>query len=150
MDVATVWWVCFGVLAVAELTTGTFYLLMLALACVAGALGAHLGASVAIQVAIASMVGVALSAGPIPRKLQARLAKKASTFSLGDEGALVTVASIEQGVAKASHRGALWAVIMGEDGMAPLAIGDRLTVERVDGVSLVCRRSESVALQALI
>ena len=38
---ATVWWIAAGLLVVAELASGTFYLLMLALGAGAGALAAH-------------------------------------------------------------------------------------------------------------
>jgi hypothetical protein len=38
----TLWWLAAGVLVATELATGTFYLLMLALGCAAGAVAAHL------------------------------------------------------------------------------------------------------------
>ena len=41
---STLWWVLAGVLVIAELLTGTFYLLMLALGSVAAAGAAHAGA----------------------------------------------------------------------------------------------------------
>ena len=41
----------------AELATGTFYLLMLALGCVAGAVAAHLALGSTAQVAIAALLG---------------------------------------------------------------------------------------------
>jgi membrane protein implicated in regulation of membrane protease activity len=56
-NTATLWWVLAGVLVVLELTTGTFYLLMLALGAVAGAVAAHLAAAVSLQIVAAALVG---------------------------------------------------------------------------------------------
>jgi membrane protein implicated in regulation of membrane protease activity len=57
LSTATFWWVLAGVAVAAELTTGTFYLLMIALGLAAGAVAAHLGLSASLQIAIAAMVG---------------------------------------------------------------------------------------------
>ena len=59
MDVsaATVWWVLAGIAVAAELATGTFYLLMVALGLVGAALAAHLGSLVSMQVLTAAIVG---------------------------------------------------------------------------------------------
>jgi membrane protein implicated in regulation of membrane protease activity len=56
-NVWTIWWVACGLLVAAELATGTFYLLMLALGCAAAALSAHLGGSFTVQLVMASVVG---------------------------------------------------------------------------------------------
>ena len=52
------WWLCFGTLVAAELVTGTFYLLMLALGCGAGAVAAHMALPQAAQVTAAAVVGI--------------------------------------------------------------------------------------------
>lgn len=57
MDQSTVWWVMAGTLVVAELMTGTFYLLMVALGLVAGAIASHLGLAVSSQLVVAALVG---------------------------------------------------------------------------------------------
>jgi len=54
---ATAWWTAAGVLVAVELATGTFYLLMLALGSVVGALTAHAGAGVSTQVVLAALSG---------------------------------------------------------------------------------------------
>lgn len=54
---STAWWLTGGLLVVAELATGTFYLLMLALGAAAGALAAHAGLGLAGQLAAAALVG---------------------------------------------------------------------------------------------
>ena len=64
MDVsqATLWWVAAGLAVVAELSTGTFYLLMIALGLACGALAAHLGLNGTWQVAAAAAVGAGATA----------------------------------------------------------------------------------------
>lgn len=59
MDLSThtLWWIAAGVAVAAELATGTFYLLMIALGLVAGAVGALLGLGVAAQVVVAALIG---------------------------------------------------------------------------------------------
>jgi membrane protein implicated in regulation of membrane protease activity len=54
---ATIWWVLAGVVVVAELATGTFYLLMIALGLAAAAVTAHLGSPLAAQIAAAAIIG---------------------------------------------------------------------------------------------
>ena len=54
---STIWWLLAGVMVAMELVTGTFFLLMLAGGMVAGALAAHLGLSVMLQMATAALVG---------------------------------------------------------------------------------------------
>jgi membrane protein implicated in regulation of membrane protease activity len=52
-----VWWVAAGIAVAAELATGTFYLLMIALGLAAGALAAQFGAAEGIQFVAAAVVG---------------------------------------------------------------------------------------------
>lgn len=54
---ATVWWVLAGLAIAVELATGTFYLLMISLGLAAGAIAAHLGLPVALQIVAAAVVG---------------------------------------------------------------------------------------------
>lgn len=54
---STAWWLAAGALVAAELATGTFYLLMLAVGAAAGALAAHAGAGTTGQIALAALVG---------------------------------------------------------------------------------------------
>ncbi|HEX6707352.1 MAG TPA: NfeD family protein [Albitalea sp.] len=59
MDVSasTFWWVAAGIAVAAELTTGTFYLLMVALGLAAAAIAAHLGLATGLQLVTAAIVG---------------------------------------------------------------------------------------------
>jgi membrane protein implicated in regulation of membrane protease activity len=56
-SLSTWWWIAAGLLVVAELATGTFYLLMLALGAAAGAIAAHLGFGLNAQMLSAALVG---------------------------------------------------------------------------------------------
>jgi membrane protein implicated in regulation of membrane protease activity len=57
ISTATGWWVAAGIAVAAELGTGTFYLLMIALGLAAGAIAAHLGTTVPLQLVTAAIVG---------------------------------------------------------------------------------------------
>ena len=52
LSAATFWWVAAGVAVAAELATGTFYLLMLALGLAAAAIAAHLGLGGSLQITV--------------------------------------------------------------------------------------------------
>jgi membrane protein implicated in regulation of membrane protease activity len=54
---ASVWWIAAGVAVAAELATGTFYLLMIALGLGAGALAAQFGSTQPMQLLVAAVVG---------------------------------------------------------------------------------------------
>ena len=54
---ASWWWVAAGIAVAAELATGTFYLLMIALGFVAAAIGAHLGFAAPVQLLAAAVIG---------------------------------------------------------------------------------------------
>jgi len=59
MDISasTFWWLMAGVAVAAELTTGTFYLLMVTLGLAAAAIAAHLGLAAGPQIVVAALVG---------------------------------------------------------------------------------------------
>ena len=58
LEASTIWWILTGVLVAAELFTGTFYLLLLALAAGFGGLGANAGFGVVTQISVAAVTGV--------------------------------------------------------------------------------------------
>ena len=60
---STWWWIAAAVLVAGELATGTFYVLMLALGCVVGALAGYVGISFFAQVIVAVVVGGAAVPG---------------------------------------------------------------------------------------
>ena len=108
---ATAWWVAAGVLVAAELATGTFYLLMLALGCAAAALAAHAGAGVTAQVVTGALVGVATTAGWHYRRMKRpRSAPAESNRDVNlDIGQTVVVRTwAADGSARVHYRGASW------------------------------------------
>ncbi len=109
MDNATWWWLIAGVLVAAELITGTFYLLMLALGVAAGALAAHAGLGLSAQMACAAALGLAAvllwhswrqrSAQPTAR------AQRSVNLDIGEQ---IVVDAWFNGVAEVKYRGAQW------------------------------------------
>lgn len=105
---ATLWWIAAGVLVAAELATGTFYLLMLALGLAAAALAAHAGLGLAAQLMFAALVGGgAIVAWHLHRQRDAR-SNAGRNFEL-DIGERVHVAHWEaDGSTRIDYRGARW------------------------------------------
>ena len=60
MSHATIWWVVAGILVAAELFTGTFYLLMLAVGATTGAIAAHMGLNLTAQLLTGAGVAIAV------------------------------------------------------------------------------------------
>jgi len=54
---STLWWVLAGLAVAAELFSGTFYLMMLALGMAGAALSAHMGLSLPYQMVVAAAIG---------------------------------------------------------------------------------------------
>ncbi|MOA23633.1 hypothetical protein D3C78_1442650 [compost metagenome] len=137
----TVWWLIAGVLVVAELLTGSFYLLMLAIGAVAGALAAHLGASETTQLLSAALVGAAAVVGCyLLRKRQARQQAGQGNRSMNlDIGESVQVDSwAPDGTAQVRYRGAQWTVVLRPGNAATPGsyrvaevIGNRLLVDKL-------------------
>lgn len=111
MNTPTLWWVLAGVLVALELTTGTFYLLMLALGAAAGAVAAHLAAGATLQIVAAAFVGggaTALWHWKRGREPQAAPASANRDVNL-DVGERIHVAAWEpDGSARVQYRGAQW------------------------------------------
>jgi len=107
----TIWWVAAGIAVAAELATGTFYLLMMALGLAAGAIAAHLGLSESTQVVCAAIVGGGATAlwhwGRTrgPRKPPAQEDRDVNL----DVGERVQVAEwAADGTARVTYRGSGW------------------------------------------
>ncbi|TKC78799.1 NfeD family protein [Trinickia terrae] len=107
------WWIGTGVLIAAELLTGTFYLLMIALGFVAGALAHLLGASLDAQLALAAVVALAavilLRRSRFGRRRQRRDASFNPDVNL-DIGTTLTVEAWQDRRARTEYRGAQWDV----------------------------------------
>jgi membrane protein implicated in regulation of membrane protease activity len=108
---STLWWVLAGLLVVAELLSGTFYLLMLALGAAAAALAAHAGAGLTAQIVAAAVVGGgATAAWHFKRARAPRSAPATSNADVNlDIGQTVVVEAWDaHGLARVRHRGAAW------------------------------------------
>jgi membrane protein implicated in regulation of membrane protease activity len=110
-----VWWIATGALLIVELTTGTFYLLMIALGCAAGGVAHLVGLPVSGQLAFAALVALAavtaLRRSPYGRR-QRRGAKDATRDAdvILDIGQTLRVANWIDGRARVTYRGAEWDV----------------------------------------
>lgn len=134
---STLWWLLAGAAVAVELLTGTFYLLMFALGLAAGALAAHLGASVATQLVAAALVGGgAVAAWHVLRSRQP--ADTAGTNLDFDSGERVHVdAWTADNTAQVRYRGAVWTAVPAEG--APQGTGAH-RVRHVDGSRLVVEK----------
>jgi membrane protein implicated in regulation of membrane protease activity len=141
MTEATIWWLLAGGAVVAELLTGTFFLLMISTAMVAGALAAHAGADAIAQLVLASVIG----GGSVVACYFVKKRRKAAlpvdnnqAFNL-DIGETVMVDGWNpDGTATVRYRGANWTVIRRSGEAASVGahqvaevIGNRLRVEKI-------------------
>jgi membrane protein implicated in regulation of membrane protease activity len=110
MNDTTVWWLVTGALIAAELMTGTFYLLMLAIGGAAAAVAAHTGAGLTTQLVIAALVGGL--AAVLWRQKNLRQEKSVPTELHLDVGETVQVDNWDaQGNAQVKHRGTSWTAV---------------------------------------
>lgn len=139
MEASTIWWLAAGAVVVAELLTGTFYLLMVALGLVAAAIAAHLGLSAAMQITAAAAVGGIAVVGwyyfkkKRPEEPSAR-ADRSVNLDVG-ETVLINEWNSD-GTTQVKYRGANWTA-MHRTGVTPATgmhkvvelVGNRLLVE---------------------
>jgi membrane protein implicated in regulation of membrane protease activity len=140
---ATFWWVAAGVVVAAELATGTFYLLMIALGLAAAAVAAHLGVSSSAQIVSGALVaGIATALWHWKRASQPQSAPAASNRDVNlDIGERVKVdAWNEDRTARVQYRGALWTARL-QPGATPVAGEHR--VAAVEGNWLVLEPATS-------
>ena len=141
MAETTVWWLLAGAAVALELMTGTFYLLMLGIGLAAGALAAHAGAAMPVQLAAAAIVGGgAVAAWHLVRGRHGPPLPAAANPDVNlDIGEPVTVdAWNPDGTAQVRYRGAAWTVAA-LPGTTPVpglhrvreVVGNRLVVEKL-------------------
>jgi membrane protein implicated in regulation of membrane protease activity len=122
MSESSIWWLLAGGAVALELVTGTFYLLMLAVGMIAGALAAHLGASVMVQIVVSAIVGGgAVVVWHFKRSKDPKpAAANANRDVQMDIGETVHVAQWnEDATASVKYRGAQWTVELAEHNTAP-------------------------------
>jgi len=120
---STWWWIAAGVLVAGELLTGTFYVLMLAIGCVFGALAGYVSGAFFTQVVVAVVVGGAavLTWDRKRKRGPARVPAAANRDINLDIGEPVQVdAWHADGTARVPYRGSAWNVrYIGEGAAAP-------------------------------
>ena len=108
---ATLWWVAAGITVAAELATGSFYLLMIALGLAAAAIAAQLGLATPGPLIAAAVVGGGATALWHWRRAsepRSALARENPDVNL-DIGALVNVAGwADDRTARVPYRGSVW------------------------------------------
>jgi membrane protein implicated in regulation of membrane protease activity len=139
MDVsmATIWWVLAGIAVALELATGTFYLLMLALGMVAGALAAHLGLPLAGQIVAAAGIGggaTALWNWRRVRQPKEPIAASNRDVNLDITDRVHVDAWTPEGTARVQHRGSVWTAKLAPG--APALSGEHV-ISAVEGNWLV-------------
>ena len=141
MEHSTLWWLMTGAAVVAELLTGTFYLLMLAIGLAAGALAAHFGVGMEAQLVTSAAVGGgAVVACYLLRKRSPSAQPAPSNRDVNlDVGETVQVDAWDSdGTAQVRYRGAQWTVLL-RPGNAPASgmyrvaevVGSRLLVDKI-------------------
>ena len=115
MDESTIWWLLAGAAVALELVTGTFFLLMLALGLSAGALAAHAGADLRLQLVAAALVGGgAVVLWQRWRRQHPRAPRASENRDVNlDIGETVHVSDWQpDGSARVKYRGAEWTVAL--------------------------------------
>lgn len=136
----TVWWIAAGLLVAAELATGSFYLLMLAVGAAAGALAAHLALGVSLQMLAAALVDGSAVFALYRRRASAPAAAPASrnpdvNLDIGQTVHVDTWSA--EGLAQVHYRGAAWQARYIGDTPAQ---GGRHVIRAVEGSCLLLNR----------
>jgi membrane protein implicated in regulation of membrane protease activity len=104
-----VWLVMAVILAVAELTTGTFYLLIFAVGAGAGCIAAYAGAAMTVQLLCAAVVSlIGWFAVKKLRPAHKAVAPEADPNMNMDIGNIVRIATVDNGRITVMYRGTKW------------------------------------------
>ena len=137
MDNPTLWLIVAGVLVMAELLTGTFYLLMLSLGATAAALMAYADGTLTWQIVTAAIVG---GGAAVLWHVKKPLSNDAQDSNVHlDIGETVTVEAWDnQGNTQVKHRGAQWAAVCAANATPEPGLhriremqGNRLVLEKI-------------------
>jgi membrane protein implicated in regulation of membrane protease activity len=105
MSAYVIWWIAAFALVAAELTTGTFYLLVYGIAAAAAGIAAWLGMGTIAQLVIAAVIGIA---GTLALRKWRRAEATDKDLQDLDIGQTVSVENWEGGKGQVKYRGALW------------------------------------------
>jgi membrane protein implicated in regulation of membrane protease activity len=133
MDSALAWAIVALVLVIAELVSGTFYLLMLGVAAFGAAAAAWLGREFAVQCVVAAALGVAGCYGVHLYRVRSG-AQRMPPIDLGMPARFESWLDAGSRLARVRYRGASWeAQVEGADALEP---GATLFVLAADGNTL--------------
>lgn len=132
----TFWIVLAAVLAVAEMLTGTFYLLVLALGALAGSVVAYMGMGASLQVLVAAIVaGLGFLGLHKFRPARTRRAAESNPDVNLDIDTLVKIGRIgADGVARVLYRGTEWSARV-ENAVTQVNVEYRIA--RIEGATLI-------------
>lgn len=105
MSAYVIWWIVAFALVAAELTTGTFYLLVYGIAAAAAGIAAWLGLGMVAQLVIAAVIGLA---GTIALRKWRRGEPTSADLQDLDIGQVVIVESWQSCRGQVRYRGAVW------------------------------------------
>ena len=130
MDTYLIWLVAGFGLVIVELVTGTFYLLVLGVAGVAGGVVAYAGLPFSVQAVVAAALAV-VGVVWVNRVRRSSTAVKMRSLDIGQPAAVDRWVDRAAGQARVRHRDALWdATVVGEISGEP---GEVLYVASIDG-----------------
>jgi membrane protein implicated in regulation of membrane protease activity len=134
------WWIATGILVAAELATGTFYLLMLAVGSAAAAIAAYFGVAFSGQLVAAALIGGgAVALWHVKRSREPAAAPVSENRDVNlDIGERVRVTQWDpDGSARVNYRGAAWSARFAGSGTP--APGEHV-IRAVDGNRLLLDR----------
>ena len=138
MELWLLWLIAGFVLVIAELLTGTFYLLVVGVGAFAGSVAAWMGANVIVQAIVGSAVALA-GAWFVHHWHEAHRKNDKGPSNLLDRGQPVVLEGWENeaaGIARVKYRGASWDARVAAPDARP-APGSTLYIDAMDGNMLV-------------
>lgn len=141
MDTYVTWLVAGFLLVIVELISGTFYLLVLGIAALAGGVIAYSGLPLSVQAATAAVLAVAGTVW-VHRVRKSFGAAKMRAIDEGQPATFEHWVDRSAGMARVKYRDALWdAAVAGDIAGEP---GEGLTVASVDGNTLKVSKTRRV------
>ena len=138
MELWLLWLIAGFVLVIAELLTGTFYLLVVGLGAFAGSVAAWMGANVIVQAIVGSVIALA-GAWFVHHWHEAHRKNYKGPSDLLDRGQPVVLEGWENesaGIARVKYRGASWDARVAAPDPRP-APGSTLYIDAMEGSTLV-------------
>lgn len=141
MDISLAWLIAAFILVIAELATGTFYLLVLGVAAFVGAGVAYAGGALVWQSLVAAIVGVA-GVVWVQQYRKRAASSPMQGVDVGQPAAFDSWVNQRAGHARVKYRDALWDAHVSGD--AAGESGEVLYVTSVDGNTLKVSKSRPV------